>query len=119
MNDVFSKQVEGSRFVKEFVESIISKKDYRISVDFDFDLIELKEHLKSRGSFSTDGIFVIPNEFTEIEKKAIKIANTLAQTDQHLWENVDEIFPTGECVYDDIVFSLMFGQGTLYSFRLV
>jgi hypothetical protein len=111
-------ELEVSSIAKEYADKLVKRSEYRKSIDFEFDIQELKLHLENKKGFATDGIWYEPDEHTPIEQKAIKIAETLMQTDQHLWKNITENFPESECVYDNVVFSVMFGQGTLYSFRL-
>jgi hypothetical protein len=97
-----------SKFVKEYVAKLNDTKEYRNSVQFDFDVLELKEMLTSN------------EEYPKMESLGIKIANALAQEDEHLWKpNEGCTFSELCCVYDGIKFCIMFGQGSSHSFSLV
>ena len=96
-----------SEFVKEYVNKINITKEYRKSVQFDFDVLELKEMLANN------------EDYSKMEPLGIKIANALAQEDEHLWKsNRDRSFPELCCAYEGIEFGIMFGQGSSYSFSL-
>jgi hypothetical protein len=107
-----------SKIVKEYIRQIKETDEYQNSTEFEFDLVELRNRLENHGTFATSGVWYNKDEFVELDRKAIKIADALYQTKHDKWKRVDGSFPEVELTYDGIIFSIMQGQGTLYTFRL-
>jgi len=110
-----------NEILDEYVDQIYQTTKYRKSIVFDCDFLEIKQWLYDYASFSTDGVWYTEDEETiKRDKQAIKIADTLAQTDKHSWKRTADCgFLDMCCVYDGVRICMTFGQGTLYSFSLV
>jgi hypothetical protein len=101
-------------FVKEYVEKINERTRYMNSVDFDFDVIDLKEYVDKYEYLHSDDYDV--NVPDDMKAKLIKVCDALLNKQGVKWDT-QGTYATTE--FNGLFFSLDFGQGSSFSVRKI